>query len=179
MKIIPAYKVGLYIIAEMLLRLIIHPRLKASFFRVLGASIGKGVRIHEAKFIHPLEGFKNLILDDYAYIGPQSIIDLSGEVCIGKRSSISPGSIILTHADPGSFYGNMLSRKYPRKIARVTIGDDSWIGAGAIVLCGVTIGAKSIIGAGSLVSKDVANETLYLNERTDVAKNIHFEVQDE
>jgi maltose O-acetyltransferase len=39
--------------------------------------------------------------------------------------------------------------------AAVTIGDDCWIGGGAIILAGVTIGKGSVIGAGSVVTKDI------------------------
>lgn len=38
---------------------------------------------------------------------------------------------------------------------RATIGNDVWIGAGAIVLGGVTIGDGAIVGAGAVVTKDV------------------------
>lgn len=163
-------RVGFYILAELLLRAVIHPRVKARLLGLLGARIGKNVRIHEARFIHPLEGFKNLVLDDEAYIGPQAIIDLSGMVTIGKRTSISPACVILTHADPGSFFENKLAQKYPRKVKAVTVGDDCWLGAGAIVLCDVSIGDRSIIGAGAIVSKDVGNNEMYLNERKGVVK---------
>jgi acetyltransferase-like isoleucine patch superfamily enzyme len=37
----------------------------------------------------------------------------------------------------------------------VVIQNDSWIGAGAIILPGVLIGTGSIVGAGSVVTKDV------------------------
>jgi maltose O-acetyltransferase len=37
----------------------------------------------------------------------------------------------------------------------VTIGDDVWVGGGAIVLPGVTIGSRSVIGAGSIVTRDI------------------------
>ena len=37
----------------------------------------------------------------------------------------------------------------------VTIGDNVWIGSGAIILPGVTIGENSIIGAGSVVTHDI------------------------
>jgi maltose O-acetyltransferase len=37
----------------------------------------------------------------------------------------------------------------------VTIGDNVWLGGGAIVLPGVTIGENSVIGAGAVVTKDV------------------------
>ncbi|UBM25143.1 sugar O-acetyltransferase [Pseudomonas sp. p1(2021b)] len=37
----------------------------------------------------------------------------------------------------------------------VTIGDNVWIGGGAIILPGVTIGDNAVIGAGSVVTRDV------------------------
>ena len=37
----------------------------------------------------------------------------------------------------------------------ISIGDDVWIGANAIILKGVNIGRGAIIGAGTLVTKDV------------------------
>ena len=35
------------------------------------------------------------------------------------------------------------------------IGNDVWIGGGAIILPGITIGDGAIIGAGSVVTRDV------------------------
>ena len=37
----------------------------------------------------------------------------------------------------------------------IAVGDDVWIGGGAVVLPGVTIGDRAVIGAGSVVTKDV------------------------
>lgn len=37
----------------------------------------------------------------------------------------------------------------------IEIGDDVWIGGGAIVCPGVRIGSRSVIGAGSVVTKDI------------------------
>ena len=39
--------------------------------------------------------------------------------------------------------------------SQVTIGNDVWIGYGAIILSGVSIGEGSIVAAGSVVTKDV------------------------
>ena len=39
--------------------------------------------------------------------------------------------------------------------AKVTFGDNVWIGANVIVLPGVTIGSGSVIGAGAVVNKDI------------------------
>ena len=53
-----------------------------------------------------------------------------------------------------------MRRNIATRAEKIVIGDDVWIGAGAIVLPGVTIGEGAIIGAGAVVTKDVpAGET--------------------
>lgn len=42
----------------------------------------------------------------------------------------------------------------------VHIGDDVWIGGGAIILPGVTIGNNAIVGAGSVVTKDIPDNVI-------------------
>ena len=37
----------------------------------------------------------------------------------------------------------------------ITIGDNVWLGSGAIVLPGVTIGENTVVGAGSVVTRDL------------------------
>lgn len=44
--------------------------------------------------------------------------------------------------------------------APVTIGDNVWIGGGAIIMPGVTIGDNVVIGAGSVVTKDIPDNTI-------------------
>ncbi len=44
--------------------------------------------------------------------------------------------------------------------APVIIGNNVWIGGGAIILPGVTIGNNVVIGAGSVVTKDIPDHTI-------------------
>lgn len=44
---------------------------------------------------------------------------------------------------------------------KVTVGNDVWVGLGAIILSGVKIGEGSIIAAGSVVTKDVEPYSIY------------------
>lgn len=55
--------------------------------------------------------------------------------------------------------GHPVDPELRRKVAQfnlpVHIGNNVWIGAGAIILPGIAIGDNSVIGAGSVVTKDV------------------------
>ncbi|MEY4390638.1 MAG: hypothetical protein RLZZ400_381 [Actinomycetota bacterium] len=42
----------------------------------------------------------------------------------------------------------------------ITIGENVWIGSGAIILGGVTIGDGAVVGAGAVVTKDVKARTV-------------------
>lgn len=44
----------------------------------------------------------------------------------------------------------------------IIVGDDVWIGFGAIILSGVTIGQGSVIAAGSIVTKDVPPYSVWI-----------------
>jgi galactoside O-acetyltransferase len=47
-------------------------------------------------------------------------------------------------------------RKQQANAAPIVIGDDVWIGMGAIILPGVTVGKGAIVAAGAVVTADVA-----------------------
>jgi acetyltransferase-like isoleucine patch superfamily enzyme len=42
----------------------------------------------------------------------------------------------------------------------ITIGDDAWIGTGAIILSGVTIGKGAVVAAGSVVTRDIPDNAI-------------------
>ena len=42
----------------------------------------------------------------------------------------------------------------------IVIGDDVWIGCGAIINPGVTIGDNVVIGSGSIVTRDIPSNSL-------------------
>lgn len=54
----------------------------------------------------------------------------------------------------------------------VKIGNNAWIGGGAIIMPGVTIGDNVVIGAGSIVTKDIPSDSIaYGNPCRVVRKN--------
>ena len=83
------------------------------------------------------------------YIGTKHI-DLGHGflIHIGDNVTISSARILAHDASTKRFLGSS-------KVGRVGIGDDSFVGAGAIILPGVSIGKRCVVGAGSVVTRDV------------------------
>ena len=76
------------------------------------------------------------------------------DVCrirIGARTLLGPAVQIYTPLHPM----DAVLRRRQEYGRPVEIGEDVWIGGGAIVLPGVRIGDRAVIGAGSVVTRDV------------------------
>jgi maltose O-acetyltransferase len=54
----------------------------------------------------------------------------------------------------------------------ITVGEDCWIGAGAIILPGVTIGDRAVIGAGSVVTKSIPANVLAVGNPCRVVRQL-------
>jgi acetyltransferase-like isoleucine patch superfamily enzyme len=97
---------------------------------------------------------------------------LHGQVRIGRRCSLNPYSTVRGRVTLGdevrvAHHAHLIGFDHrfddpTRPIAQqgivsrgLVVGDDVWIGAGAIVLDGLTIGAHSVVAAGAVVTKDV------------------------
>lgn len=48
----------------------------------------------------------------------------------------------------------------PESVAPVTLGDDVWVGSGAVILKGVTVGDRAVVAARSVVTKDVPADSV-------------------
>lgn len=146
---------AIFLIIEKFLRWSISPRVRARLLGVLGAQVGRNVRVSECQFINLARGFSNLTLGDDVYIGPGCLIDLEGKVALARGATLSPRVSIITHNDPGSFHGSPLIRDFPKTVGSVRIGEFCWLGTGSVVLSGVEIGDRAVVGAMALVTGDL------------------------
>jgi acetyltransferase-like isoleucine patch superfamily enzyme len=73
---------------------------------------------------------------------------------IGDNSMIA-GGVLICGVNHGYAERGVPMRKQPANAAPIVIGQDVWVGMGAIILPGVTLGDGSIIGAGAVVTSDV------------------------
>lgn len=92
------------------------------------------------------------------WVGYFVLLDGSGGLSIGKNCSISSGVHIYTHDSVRwSLEGLAKDRVKYSHIDRapVSIGDNVYIGANAVILKGVKIGNCCVIGAGAVVTKNI------------------------
>ena len=101
------------------------------------------------------------------------------KITIGNNALIAPNVQIYTAFHPTNAKDRFGKTKEDgsfefckTKTAPVVIGDNVWIGGGAIIMPGVTIGDNVVIGAGSVVTKDIAsNKVAYGNPCRVVREN--------
>lgn len=76
------------------------------------------------------------------------------KVRIGSYSLFGPAVQIYTPMHPL----NAQERRLAEYGKPVEIGEDVWVGGGAIILPGVRIGSRAVIGAGSVVTRDIPDD---------------------
>src|SRR5678815_4444060 len=114
-------------------------------------------KIHGTPFVHQRARIAipwNLTLHDRACLGDRANAYSLGEIEIGARAVVAQEAYLSTGSHDFSHPA------MPLAIARITIGEDAFVGARAFVMPGVTIGAHAIVGAGSVVTKDVPPDVI-------------------
>lgn len=76
-------------------------------------------------------------------------------VVMGDRVMLGPKVQIYTATHPLNAKERASGLEFAKPI---TIGDDVWIGGGAIICPGISIGNRVVIGAGAVVTKDVPDD---------------------
>lgn len=94
----------------------------------------------------------DVIIGDNTRIGLHSTV--IGPVEIGSNVNLAQG-IVVTALNHNFTDCTRRIDEQGISTAKVTIGNDVWIGANATVLPGVTIGNHSVVAAGAVVTKDV------------------------
>jgi maltose O-acetyltransferase len=97
-----------------------------------------------------------------------SFVD-DGKVIIGKNVLFGPTVSVATVGHP---LDPEIRRKGYMYAAPVVIGDDCWIGAGAVICPGVTIGKGCVIGAGSIVVKDIPDYSIAVGNPCHVLRKV-------
>lgn len=97
---------------------------------------------------------KDFVAGPYSYVGPSCMI--SSGVKIGAYTMIGPRVMIIGNDHIYQLPDKPIIFSGRPEFKKTEIGADVWIGAGAIVMCGVDIGNGAVVGAGAVVTHDVA-----------------------
>lgn len=150
---------------------------------------GKHSKIHRSVRMDT-PPYRRFSLGDYSVVESYSCINNAvGDVIIGNHTRVGLHNTVIGPVTIGNHVNlaqgitvTALNHNFTEKDMRideqgvsttpVTIGDDIWIGANAVILPGVTIGNHSVVAAGAVVTKDVPPHTLVAGVPAKIIKTL-------
>lgn len=144
-----------------------EPDKRTALLRELLGSCGDGAVI---KPVFACDYGYNIRLGRKVFINYHCVFLDCAPIEIGDDVQMGPAVQLYTAAHPLEPDLRRSGLEYARPIR---IGDDVWIGGGAIILAGVTIGNGSVIGAGSVVVHDVPPATVVVGNPARVVRALH------
>ena len=116
-----------------------------------------GAKIHGKPFVHQRARISipwNLTMHDGALLGDRANANTLGEIEIGARATVAQE----TYLSAGTH--DFTRRAQPLTVAKITIGEDAFLGARTFVMPGVSIGDRALIGACSVVTHDIESNVI-------------------
>lgn len=111
----------------------------------------------------------DVVIGDHTRIGLHNTI--IGPVTIGCHVNLAQG-ITVTALNHNFEASDKRIDEQGVSTTPVTIEDDIWIGANAVILPGVTIGNHSVVAAGAVVTKDIPPHSLVAGVPAKIIKQI-------
>lgn len=124
--------------------------LRQGLLKKMFAEIGEGCYIEPPLYAN--WGGKNAHFGNNVYANFSLTLVDDTDIFVGDNVMFAPNVTVIAGTHPIS---PELRRKAAQYNLPVTIGDNVWIGAGAVILPGVRIGENSVVGAGAVVTKDI------------------------
>jgi len=120
-------------------------------------------------------GVGNVIIGDNCLVGMSNV--LIGPVTLGNNIILAQ-NVVMSGLNHDYRNVNIPIRYQDVSTAPITIHDDSWIGANAVITSGVTIGRHCVIAAGSVVTKDIPDYSIAAGNPAKVVKRYDEVLQD-
>lgn len=114
-------------------------------------------------------GGKNVYFGNSVYANFNLTLVDDCEIFVGNNVMFAPNVTVITGTHP--IHPELRSKQAQYNMP-VNIGNNVWIGAGAIILPGVSIGDNSVIGAGSVVTKDIPANVVAVGNPCKVLREI-------
>lgn len=134
-----------------------NPEDSAERSKILNELLGRGGQTAHIEPPFHCDYGSNISVGERFYANFGCVFLDCAAIKIGDRVQLGPHVQLLAVSHPLDRALRASGLEYGEPIE---IGDDAWLGGGAIVLPGVTIGDGAVVGAGSVVTRDVAPETV-------------------
>ncbi|MEE3319149.1 MAG: acyltransferase [Pseudomonadota bacterium] len=145
-------------LANHLPRLRISHKIRWLLLKAAGVDVQGRSSIYGSVILLPIGGAKSVSIGKGCFINTEVRFACpKARISLGERCRIGPR--VCFEGAQHSLYLNEKGRRGTTG-APIVVGDDVWIGAGAIITAGVTIGEGAVVAAGAVVSKDVKPFTL-------------------
>lgn len=120
--------------------------------RARSLGFGEGSSIYHSSLV-----YGDVRVGEKTWIGPNTLLDGSHGLTIGRFCSISAGVNIYSH---DTVQWSLSGGQIAAEGAPVRIGDCTHIGSQSVIARGVTIGDHVVIGASSFVNRDIPSWTV-------------------
>ena len=141
---------------------------KEAYMKEVFAECGEGNYIELP--LHANWGGAHVHFGSFIYANSNLTLVDDGHIFIGDRVMIGPNVTIATANHPLEADLRAKGLQYNRD---VYIGENTWLGAGVIIVPGVTIGKNAVIGAGSIVTKDIPDNVLAVGNPARVIRQLN------
>jgi acetyltransferase-like isoleucine patch superfamily enzyme len=128
------------------------------FLRPWAVSFGERAEIEHGVYFKAVSDEARICFGSQAFVGAGCEFDVAQLVEVGERVLLAPGCFVTDHQHGIAGGKRIVDQGCTSRAVR--IGNDSWIGAKAVILAGVSIGEGAVVGAGAVVTKDVAPWTI-------------------
>ena len=140
--------------------------------------IGNNVHFRTSKYIitqicawNRNDSNASIIIGDNVLISPGVRILSAKQITIGNNVMLA-SNVYISDSDWHNVYDRI---KTPGKSKEIIIKENAWIGEGSKISKGVTIGENSIIGLGSIVISDVPDNKIYAGNPAKEIKSIDID----
>ncbi|WP_316780195.1 acyltransferase [Pedobacter antarcticus] len=133
-------------------------------------SLGAGSVIEDFSVLN--NGVGDLSIGHHTIIGIGNTI--IGPVQIGNHVMLAQ-NVVISGLNHGYEDINISPSDQVVTTKLITISDDVWIGANAVITAGVRIGKHAIVGGGSVVTKDVPDYCVVVGNPAKIIKRYSFE----
>ncbi len=117
--------------------------------------LGDKVSLAGGVFLSATGDQGRISIGEVTHVDRGSVLYGQGGLEIGARCAIAAHVVIYSQTNRFDLapHGEILEQG--TRYAPVKVGDDVWIGAGAILIPGITVGDHAVIAAGAVITKDV------------------------